>query len=390
MKKRYAVLFGTLVLACFLMNACMQTGSSLPVDLKDLAQRIMSTQEDLPAMQEYDETADSFSRIMSVLYSIDPQTVSAGCLYTADGIHAEEVLVLNFATEENAQEAVSLLEQYAEDRYATFAGYAPEMSAMVENHAIAQKGTVVVFIVLPDVPIALEEIKEVLGEDESASRLDVSLDLNDLKEAAITSVSPAVPESSTEEPLTQLYDHDRVLQAIKDQDPTGLEDQNVAVYEVVREFIDTKIQPGMTDFEKEKTAHDWIIEQAAYDPGAMSGNLGVIAETPYNDTPYGALVTGKAKCYGYSSSFQLLMDALEIPCQTIDGASVNWDREHSWNCVELDGQWYLVDVTWDDPVGMMPTDMYLNQTEEFFDTNGPHLWDKSSTPPISSTPYVIV
>ena len=75
------------------------------------------------------------------------------------------------------------------------------------------------------------------------------------------------------------------------------------------------------------------------------------AERPYIRTAYG-IVTGKGVCEAYSRAFKSAMDSLGIPCVLVEGAfrhSAEQIEAHMWACVELDGQWYGVDVTMDDP-----------------------------------------
>lgn len=59
-------------------------------------------------------------------------------------------------------------------------------------------------------------------------------------------------------------------------------------------------------------------------------------------------------CEGYARAFKVLCDELGIPCVLTSGfARLNrpdTPERHMWNYVELDGQWYAVDVTWNDPV----------------------------------------
>ena len=58
-------------------------------------------------------------------------------------------------------------------------------------------------------------------------------------------------------------------------------------------------------------------------------------------------------CEGYARAFKVLCDRLNIPCVLVSGlAKANpWDQpqDHMWNDVRLDGSWYAVDVTWNDP-----------------------------------------
>ena len=46
------------------------------------------------------------------------------------------------------------------------------------------------------------------------------------------------------------------------------------------------------------------------------------------------------------------MDELNIPCVLVSGIGTNSAGEteaHAWNYVQLNGAWYAIDVTWDDP-----------------------------------------
>ena len=88
-------------------------------------------------------------------------------------------------------------------------------------------------------------------------------------------------------------------------------------------------------FEKEKFIHDYLINNNSYNLGAK-----------YNQTAYSALVNGSTVCAGYSKAFQLLMTKLGIPTYYVVGISK--DENHAWNIVNISGNYYNVDVTWDD------------------------------------------
>ena len=64
-------------------------------------------------------------------------------------------------------------------------------------------------------------------------------------------------------------------------------------------------------------------------------------------TAYGALIEGKAICQGYDAAFALIMNYLGIPCVGIDGHILN-SGPHVWSNVYLNGEWKVVDVTWND------------------------------------------
>ena len=50
-------------------------------------------------------------------------------------------------------------------------------------------------------------------------------------------------------------------------------------------------------------------------------------------------------CAGYARAFQYLLQQLEIPCYYCTG---NAGENHAWDIVRIGGEYYNVDVTWDD------------------------------------------
>jgi transglutaminase/protease-like cytokinesis protein 3 len=115
------------------------------------------------------------------------------------------------------------------------------------------------------------------------------------------------------------------------------------VLDVALNIINSQIRENLSDYEKQLIVHDYIVKNCVYD--SVNYNNNTIPDT--SRTPYGALVLGVAVCQGYSSAFKLLMDMLGIECDIITGFA-NGDS-HAWNRVKIDGDYYLVDVTWDDP-----------------------------------------
>lgn len=92
-----------------------------------------------------------------------------------------------------------------------------------------------------------------------------------------------------------------------------------------------------------KIVHDYLVENIEYDVDA--------GKNVYN--VYGALVNKKAVCEGYARAYKLILDDLGIPCIIACGVAENSSGDiesHAWNYVQIDGNWYAVDVTWDDPI----------------------------------------
>lgn len=93
-----------------------------------------------------------------------------------------------------------------------------------------------------------------------------------------------------------------------------------------------------------KMIHDYIINNTEYDTTISMSNI-------YNI--YGALINKQAVCEGYAKTFKYFMDGLGIPCTLVIGVASNSEginENHAWNYVKLDGTWYAVDTTWDDPI----------------------------------------
>lgn len=103
--------------------------------------------------------------------------------------------------------------------------------------------------------------------------------------------------------------------------------------------------PSGSDFEKEEYINNYIIENCKYDDAAAQiENI----EGNENDA-YGALVDGSAVCEGYARAFQLLCNKADIDCVMVSGTVDN--TNHAWNCVKIGGEWYQIDVTWNDTDG---------------------------------------
>lgn len=117
------------------------------------------------------------------------------------------------------------------------------------------------------------------------------------------------------------------------------------------------VSSSMTDFEKELYLHDAIVSRAVYDE---------TYKAPMTHSAYGNLVNGTSVCDGYAKLFQYLLCRCGILSTMLVGYS---GENHSWNAVLLDGKWYMVDLTWDDPVGLEAGEAlhnYFNCSWEIF------------------------
>ena len=143
------------------------------------------------------------------------------------------------------------------------------------------------------------------------------------------------------------------------------------LYDKTVEIIDTIITPGMTDYEKELAIHDYIVKNCQY------GYVDYSQEYAYR--AYGVLVQGKAVCNGYAEAMSLLLSCVDVENYIMVGEAYSengWEL-HAWNAVCLDGEWYQVDATWNDPLpdrGFYAGHTYFNVTDDIMDDT--HKWDE--------------
>ena len=102
-------------------------------------------------------------------------------------------------------------------------------------------------------------------------------------------------------------------------------------------------------YETLKAIHDYVLLNASYDYDALSGSTYTYGHA-YTAAP---LFTGKGTfvCEGYSKAFKILCNEFGIPCALVSGTGMTSDTSggpHMWNYVQIGGNWYGVDSTWDD------------------------------------------
>ena len=102
--------------------------------------------------------------------------------------------------------------------------------------------------------------------------------------------------------------------------------------------------PKTSDYDKVKYIHDYIINHCRYNNNAVLNSDAY----PTAFTAYGALVEGSAVCEGYAKAFSLLCNEVGVDALLVTGTGKG--EPHMWNMVKCNGQWYHMDVTWDDPV----------------------------------------
>ena len=103
------------------------------------------------------------------------------------------------------------------------------------------------------------------------------------------------------------------------------------------------VRPGMSDLEKIITLHDYLAVNCEYDKENL--DLGADKVPNKSHSTYGVFADGTAVCDGYALAYKYLLNQQGIECYMVTSTAM----AHAWNMVVLDGEYYQVDVTWDDP-----------------------------------------
>lgn len=153
--------------------------------------------------------------------------------------------------------------------------------------------------------------------------------------------------------------------------------QEAYVTAEVKKITASIIKPGMNAHEKVRAIHDYIVSTVAYD------------ESLSRYSAYDALASGTTVCNGYAQLANKLLTQAGIENQIISGSASNGAGKtelHAWNLVKLDGKWYHLDCTWDDPVpdkkGSIEY-MYYNLSDNQIKAD--HTWETGKFPRASTS-----
>lgn len=139
------------------------------------------------------------------------------------------------------------------------------------------------------------------------------------------------------------------------------------LYTKAKKVLRDIINDNMTDFEKVRAIHDYLVMNVTYDNElynllfAGDENLksynGFYLEGVFNDK--------YAVCEGISAAFVVLANIEGIPCVQVTGYSAlnPHGAGHAWNKIFVGGNWYVIDATSD---GTVLNDKYELLSYEYF------------------------
>lgn len=141
-------------------------------------------------------------------------------------------------------------------------------------------------------------------------------------------------------------------------------------------IVDNKIKEliidTMTNEEKVKIIHNYIIDNTTYDTLKTEN---IHDDTYKSNTAYGVLIQGYGICSGYSDAISIFLNKLNIKNYKISNDT------HIWNLVYLNGVWSHLDATWDDPISKFnenrDTYFLINYDELVSLDDNTHSFDKT-------------
>lgn len=152
-------------------------------------------------------------------------------------------------------------------------------------------------------------------------------------------------------------------------------DQMNRVHKKVQHIVQ-KIPKNWADDKKVRYVNDYIVRHTAYNLKSK--------ESPY--TPYSILFNGEGVCEGYALTAYLLLQAAGVEIRYISGHADG--GLHAWNMVKLEGKWYHLDTTWNDPLPNRPDEVredYLLVSDQTLSKD--HTWEKKNYPQTAKYDY---
>ena len=140
-------------------------------------------------------------------------------------------------------------------------------------------------------------------------------------------------------PFGYIYSQDYIYNSQK------IRDFDQKLESVLNIFKREHITPQMTDYQKEKAIHDYLVKNVVYHHEALDSS----SHTYEAFNVLGPLLQKRGVCWGIACAFKLLCDYCEIKSFVVIGKSISQqdNMEHAWNMVKINGETFHVDVTWD-------------------------------------------
>lgn len=141
-----------------------------------------------------------------------------------------------------------------------------------------------------------------------------------------------------------LFPGERIVNAYRANETETLSQKEKQALQIAKEMVETAKSQTDDNWELEKLLHDMLCERITY------SDDDIYYDKPEDQPPHlsvvGALLDGEANCQGYTDAFYTVATLAGFE---VGRLSVETDTApHMVNTIYLDGNWYVVDVTYDD------------------------------------------
>lgn len=131
-------------------------------------------------------------------------------------------------------------------------------------------------------------------------------------------------------------------------------ERDIALQEARLDEIVSAAVQYETVYERLRYAHDWLLQHNICSTAGLTAPMRAFEAVSALE----GSISGSTQpvCEGYARAFDLICRELGVPTLLVTGEGKNAGRTepHMWNQVQVDGHWYAVDVTWDDPLFLEP------------------------------------
>lgn len=179
-----------------------------------------------------------------------------------------------------------------------------------------------------------------------------------------TTQGPTTQEITTKEPTTQKPT------TTSTPESTGSDSGNTTTNkgeQMAKTIVDSIIKPKMSELEKAIVINDWLTSNIEYD------------YTYTYSSVEATLTYKKCVCEGYASTYYIMAKLAGLEVVHVYGDADNGSGKgyegHAWNQVKVDGVWYNIDPTWNDPYGLGNHYNYCLISDATLSVS--HRWDKS-------------
>ena len=134
-----------------------------------------------------------------------------------------------------------------------------------------------------------------------------------------------------------------VKDALVKKDATGYANDGKEVFDAAFAAVNQVVKDGMSEEEKVKAIHDYLIYSANY-----VNNGDYQHAEKWASGAGGVLIHKEGVCNSYAIAFYMMAVSAGLDCRYVTGTADGGG--HAWNQVKVDGKWYYIDCTWDDPI----------------------------------------